>query len=108
MSHLNGSKKCSQYFNLEIFKSEYTRHKANMRKRRQEAKQKAEDIDKFKENANARKRKLEAKQKAEDINKFKENVNQRKRNQEAKQRKEDALTIYNILILHTPIKNYGT
>ena len=51
MSHLNGSKKCSQYFNLEIFKSEYTRHKANTRKRRQEAKQKAEDIDKFKENA---------------------------------------------------------
>ena len=57
MSHLNGSEECSQYFNLEIFKIEYGKHKARLRIRNHEAKKKAEDVDKFRENANKRRKK---------------------------------------------------
>ena len=65
------------------------RENANKRKREHEAKKKAEDIDKFREKANKRKHEQEARQKAEDIDKFKENANKRKSKQEAKQRAED-------------------
>ena len=89
MSHLSRSLKCNQYLNLEIFKTEYTKYKARNRKRKQDAKQKAENIQCFREKANKRKSKQEAKEKAEDFQKFKEDAHKRKKKHENKKKADD-------------------
>ena len=89
MSHLNGSKKCSQYLNMEKLKTEFTNYKARQSRRRYEAKQKATNLESFKANANKRKRELEERQKAKDLESFKAKASKRQRDLKARQKAKD-------------------
>ena len=74
---------------MSDFRKEFSKYRHRIRMKKQEIKQKAEDIEKFRQNANERKRKHEQMKKAEDEDKFRQNAADRKRKQEEIQRLED-------------------
>ena len=88
--HMNRNKECTQRFsNMPDFKIEYSKYRNRKRKRENEARKKAEDVEAFNENGNKRKRAYEAKKKAEDPQGFCEKANKSKRVYDAKKKAED-------------------
>ena len=89
VTHLNHSKECSQYIDLEKFKIEFTQYRATQRKKKNREIQRAENPVGFRNKVNEQKRNQEARQIAEDPEGFRNKVNEKKRKQEARQIAED-------------------
>ena len=54
LHHLNKCSACNRYIDLEKFKTEYNKYKARQRKKKQDPKQRNEDIVKFRDSVNTR------------------------------------------------------
>ena len=91
--HMNSRQGCGQGFNMLEFKVKYTKHRAKIRGRKREEKQKAENIQSFTESKKKRQKKHEGKKKAEDLDAYRESYKSRRKKSEHKKKAED-LDVY--------------
>ena len=89
ISHMSGSPGCNKVFNMVEFKINFAKHKAKLRKRKQEEREKVDDPKRFRESHNNRVRKNEQKKKVDDHKRFRESNNNRVRKVEQKRKADD-------------------
>ena len=87
--HINGSPKCAEKFEMQNFKTEYSRYRHNKRVKEHQAKKKAEDPTAFKLNLKKRVQESQARKKSEDPKAFKDNQNKNVKECESRKKAED-------------------